>query len=101
MIVEWDRHLAQLRQRAADLGIIVQIDYQPVASEDPCWWNRDYVLLLARWNRRVNQAAWVRLLKYSRLHDLDFLHPDVLLHGSRRHTGGKVGVRVAFLRRTL
>ena len=34
MIVEWDRHLAQLRQRAADLGIIVQIDYQPVASED-------------------------------------------------------------------
>ena len=34
MIVGWDRHLAQLRQRAADLGIIVQIDYQPVASED-------------------------------------------------------------------
>ena len=34
MIVEWDRHLAQLRQRAADLGIIVQIDCQPVASED-------------------------------------------------------------------
>lgn len=34
MIVEWDRHLAQLRQRAADLGIIVQIDYQPVASEE-------------------------------------------------------------------
>ena len=60
-----------------------------------------YVLLLARWNRRVNKAAWVRLLKYSRLHDLAFLHPDVLLHGSRRHTGGKVGVRVAFLRRTL
>jgi len=34
MIVEWDRHLAQLRQRAADLGIIVQIDCQPVANED-------------------------------------------------------------------
>ena len=34
MIVGWDRHLAQLRQRAADLGIIVQIDYQPVASKD-------------------------------------------------------------------
>jgi len=34
MIVEWDRHLAQLRQRAADLGIIVLIEYQPVASEE-------------------------------------------------------------------
>ena len=34
MIVEWDRHLAQLRQRAADLRIIVQIDCQPVANED-------------------------------------------------------------------
>ena len=34
MIVEWDRHLAQLRQRAADLGIIVVIEYQPVASEE-------------------------------------------------------------------
>jgi len=34
MIVEWDRHLAQLRQRASDLGIIVQIEYQPVASEE-------------------------------------------------------------------
>lgn len=34
MLVEWDRHLAQLRQRAADLGIIVRIDYQPVASQE-------------------------------------------------------------------
>ena len=34
MIVEWDRHLSQLRQRAADLGIIFQIEYQPVASKE-------------------------------------------------------------------
>ena len=33
MIVEWDRQLTQLRQRAADLGIIVRIEFVPVASE--------------------------------------------------------------------
>ena len=33
MIVEWDRQLMQLRQRAADLGIIVRIEFVPVAGE--------------------------------------------------------------------
>lgn len=32
MIVEWDRHLAQLTPRAAGPGIIVVIEHQPVSS---------------------------------------------------------------------
>ncbi|MCH8281003.1 MAG: hypothetical protein IIC96_10010 [Chloroflexi bacterium] len=34
MIVEWDRQLMQLRQRAAELGLIIKTDFQPVSSEE-------------------------------------------------------------------
>ena len=34
MILEWDRHLMQLRQRAAELGLIIKTEFQSVAGED-------------------------------------------------------------------
>lgn len=33
MLLEWDRQLMVLRQRAAELGLIVMTEYQPVAIE--------------------------------------------------------------------
>ena len=33
MIVEWDRQLMGLRQRASELGLIIKTDFQPVTSE--------------------------------------------------------------------
>ena len=34
MVVEWDRQLMQLRQRAAELGLIIKTEFQPVSSEE-------------------------------------------------------------------
>ena len=33
MVLEWDRQLMQLRQRAAELGLIIKTDFQPVATQ--------------------------------------------------------------------
>ena len=34
MVVEWDTQLMQLRQRAAELGLIIKTEFQPVSSEE-------------------------------------------------------------------
>ena len=34
MILEWDRQLMQLRQRAAELGLIIMTEFQSVASDN-------------------------------------------------------------------